>query len=236
MNVYAGGVTWVDAEYDEKLGDALRPLTTDRGGLAFGMDMIARMSDLLKEAFYLNKIMLPPVGDAMTATEVRIRTEEYVRAALPLFEPLETDYNGALCEKTWNILMREGAFGNLREEMPKELQGQDISFSFQTPLQSAQEREKAASFQELIQLLAAGIQVDQKLVMEVDTRRAFRDAANGIIPDADWIVPEDLSAQALEGAQQAQQLQELAGATTQGLDIAKAVGETASAFQQTGVV
>jgi hypothetical protein len=236
VNVYAGGVTWVDAEYDEKLGDALRPLTTDRGGLAFGMDMIARMSDLLKEAFYLNKIMLPPVGDAMTATEVRIRTEEYVRAALPLFEPLETDYNGALCEKTWNILMREGAFGNLREEMPKELQGQDISFSFQTPLQSAQEREKAASFQELIQLLAAGIQVDQKLVMEVDTRRAFRDAANGIIPDADWIVPEDLSAQALEGAQQAQQLQELAGATTQGLDIAKAVGETASAFQQTGVV
>ena len=236
VNVYAGGVTWVDAEYDEKLGDALRPLTTDRGGLAFGMDMIARMSDLLKEAFYLNKIMLPPVGDAMTATEVRIRTEEYVRAALPLFEPLETDYNGALCEKTWNILMREGAFGNLREEMPKALQGQDISFSFQTPLQSAQEREKAASFQELIQLLAAGIQVDQKLVMEVDTRRAFRDAANGIIPDADWIVPEDLSAQALEGAQQAQQLQELAGATTQGLDIAKAVGETASAFQQTGVV
>lgn len=243
VNMYAGGVTWVDAEYDERLGDVLRPLIQERGGLAFGMDMISRMSDLLKEAFYLNKIMLPPVGDAMTATEVRIRTEEYVRSALPLFEPLETDYNGALCEKTWGILMREGAFGNMREEMPRALQGREIRFSFQTPLQAAQEREQAAAFQELAQLLAAGMQVDQKLVAEVDVRRAFRDAANGIVPSADWIVPEDVSEAALQAQAGAQQLQELAaaasqgmGLATQGVDLAKAVGETAEAFQATGVV
>jgi hypothetical protein len=187
--------------------------------------------------------MLPPVGDAMTATEVRIRTEEYVRAALPLFEPLETDYNGALCEKTWGILMREGAFGNLREEMPRQLQGREINFSFQTPLQAAQEREKAAAFQELAQLLAAGLQVDQKLVAEVDTRKAFRDAANAIVPHAEWIVPEEVSEQALQGQQEAQKMQELAavagqgmGLASQGLDLAKAVGETASAFQTTGAV
>jgi hypothetical protein len=27
--IYAGGITWVDMEYDERLGDALRPLTQD---------------------------------------------------------------------------------------------------------------------------------------------------------------------------------------------------------------
>lgn len=243
VNTWAGAVTYVDIDYDERQGEPVRPLFTDKGGLAFGMDMLERMGDLLKEAFYLNKIMLPPVGDAMTATEVRIRTEEYVRAALPLFEPLETDYNGALCEKTWGILMREGAFGNLREEMPRQLQGREINFSFQTPLQAAQEREKAAAFQELAQLLAAGMQVDQKLVAEVDTRKAFRDAANAIVPHADWIVPEEASSAALEGQQQAQQMQELAavagqgmGLASQGLDLAKAVGETASAFQTTGAV
>lgn len=243
VNTYAGGVTWIDAEYDERMGDALRPLMVDRGGLAFGMDMISRVGDLLKEAFYLNKIMLPPVGEAMTATEVRIRTEEYVRAALPLFEPLETDYNGALCEKTWNILMREGAFGNMREEMPKALRGREIRFAFQTPLQSAQEREQAASFQELAQLLAAGVQIEPSLKAEVDFRKAFRDAANGIVPSADWIVPEDVSSAALEAQQQGQQAQELAaavsggmGLASQGLDLAKAVGETASAFQTTGAV
>jgi hypothetical protein len=29
INIFPGGVTWVDIEYDEKLGEALRPLSTD---------------------------------------------------------------------------------------------------------------------------------------------------------------------------------------------------------------
>ncbi|MTV47254.1 portal protein, partial [Streptococcus pneumoniae] len=30
--VYAGGITWVDAEYDERLGEVLRPMTSDKSG------------------------------------------------------------------------------------------------------------------------------------------------------------------------------------------------------------
>jgi hypothetical protein len=40
----------------------------------------------------------------MTAYEVGQRIQEYIRGALPLFEPMEMEYNGALCERTFEIL------------------------------------------------------------------------------------------------------------------------------------
>ena len=42
LQIYAGGFTAVDAEYDERLGEVLRPLTQDTRGLPFGMEMIDR--------------------------------------------------------------------------------------------------------------------------------------------------------------------------------------------------
>ena len=47
----------------------------------------------------------------MTAYEVQKRMDEYVRGALPLFEPAEAEYNGALCDQTMKLLIRANAFG-----------------------------------------------------------------------------------------------------------------------------
>jgi hypothetical protein len=231
INAFAGGVTWVDSDYDERLGEVLRPLTQDRGGLAFGLDMLQRLSDMLKEAFYLNKIMLPPVGEAMTATEVRLRTEEYIRAALPLFEPLETDYNGALCEKTWSLLLREGAFGNLASDMPEALRGREIRFAFSTPLQAAEEREKASAFQEIAGLLAAAAQVDPKAALDLDTRQAFRDAAGAVASSAEWLKPRDEADAARAAAEEAEKVSALAGMVGKGAEVAKGVGEAVGVWK-----
>jgi hypothetical protein len=53
--------------------------------------------------------------------------EEYIRRALPLFEPMEVEYNGGLCEQTWNIAFDLGAFGPF-EEMPEILRGREIDW------------------------------------------------------------------------------------------------------------
>jgi hypothetical protein len=130
VQIYAGGTTYIDREYDEQLGEAIRVLDTGaKGGLAFGEKIIERYEALIKEAFYLNKINLPEPGKDMTAYETRKRVEEYVRSALPLFEPMEMEYNGALCDKTFGVLMRHGAFGPI-DNMPQELGGQNIEFKF----------------------------------------------------------------------------------------------------------
>lgn len=128
VSIYAGGITWVDAEYDERLGEVLRPLTQDKSGLGFGMEMMQDLRTQLSDAFYLSKLNLPPVGGPdMTAYEVGQRVQEFIRNALPLFEPMEQDYNGQVCDHTLELMLR--ASPELRNSVPKNLQGAEIRFT-----------------------------------------------------------------------------------------------------------
>jgi hypothetical protein len=68
--------------------------------------------------------------------------KEYIRRALPLFEPMEVEYNGGLCEQTWNVAMDLGMFGSF-EDMPDPLAGHEIDWQFESPLQAANDRVKS---------------------------------------------------------------------------------------------
>jgi len=57
-------------------------------------ELVERQMAILAEAFYINKLRLPPPQGDMTAFEVGQRVEEYVRAALPLFEPMDQETLG----------------------------------------------------------------------------------------------------------------------------------------------
>ena len=95
---FAGGITWADIDYDERKGEVLRPISQDKTGLPWGADMAEQQREMLAAAFFLNKLTLPPAEGDMTATEVRERIQEYIRSAIPLFEPMETQYNAPLRE------------------------------------------------------------------------------------------------------------------------------------------
>lgn len=224
LELYAGGVTWVDAEYDEKLGSALRPISQDYRGLPVGMQMAAATQEIITAAFYLNKLSLPPAdGKEMTAFEVGQRIQEFIRSSLPIFEPMELEYNGALADITFDILLRNGAFGP-DEDIPQSLRGADIQFKFASPLHDAIERQDVQKFAEAGQLLAQAAQVDPGVLSDVDIRTAFRDAlAGGGVP-ARWIVDrEEADAKVAEREKAAQQQQMLAAAG----EVA-AVGKTAA--------
>jgi hypothetical protein len=130
INIYPGGVTWVDMEYDERLGDALRPLTSDAKGMPIGIDMQRDSRALLiAQAFYLNKLkpFTPTSIRTMTAFQAGQMVAQYIRDALPLFEPMEAERNGAICEESFELLMRARAFGSPLN-MPRALRGADIDF------------------------------------------------------------------------------------------------------------
>ena len=93
VSLYAGGLTYVDMEYDERTGAALRPLLNDSRGLPLSREMQADSRQLLAKCFYLDRLVLPQRGPEMTAYEVGQRVQEYIRNALPLFEPIEAEYN-----------------------------------------------------------------------------------------------------------------------------------------------
>ena len=231
VNWYPGGVTWVDREYDEKMGAALEPLLPPVNGLGWGEGREQKIETLIAEAFYLNKIGLPPADTAdMTAYETRQRIEEYIRGALPLFEPMEVEYNGALCEETWHLCMDFGAFGSIQDmvaSMPDMLKGRDIRWEFESPLQAASERGKSEAFVQAANLLKIAVEMEPSTRRDFDASKSFREALRGTGAPADWIVPEEQAAQIkAQDAQQAQ-AQAMAQAAAAAGQLATNVGQGA---------
>ena len=230
LQMFAGGFTSVDAEYDERLGEVLRPLTQDKSGLPFGQDMLDRTSGMIREAFFLNTLSMPPAGGPdMTAYEVGQRVQEYIRQALPLFEPMEAEYNGALCDITFETLRHSGAFG-APETIPEELRGQKIQFRFESPLNEMVERQKGQKFLEAKAMIAEAMAVDPQAHITLNTRESLRDVLQGIGVPAKWMrSAEEVEAMANAANEQAaeqasmQQLQS-------GADVAATLSQTAQAF------
>jgi hypothetical protein len=185
INIYPGGVTWVDIEYDERLGDALRPLSLDAKGMPIGIDMQRDARQMIAQAFFLDQLSLPMRSPEMTAYEVGQRIQQYIRDALPIFEPMEQEYNGSLCEETFDILFRNGAFGSPRD-LPKALQGADLQFRFESPLHDAIEQQKGQKFLEMKGLLAEAVAIDPETANLPDVVTALRDAMQGIGVPARW--------------------------------------------------
>ncbi len=178
LSLFAGGVTWVDEEYDERLGSAMRPVSTDKSGIPLGFEMEMDRRSMLADIFYLNKLALPQGGD-MTAFEVSERIEEYIRTALPIFEPMEAEYNNGLCDLTFDVLMRAGHFGAV-EDIPGSLRGADIDFEFVSPISQAIERKAVGRFREAAELLAQAAQVSETAPAQVNIDLALRDAVEGV--------------------------------------------------------
>lgn len=218
--VYAGGITYVDAEYDERLGEVLRPISQNNN-IPVGIELIDRTKEAIASAFFLNKINLPPVdgGDKMTAFEAGVRVSEYIRNAMPLFEPMEYEYNAALCELTFDLLFRAGAFGPL-EEIPESLAGKDIHFQFISPLVEAEEEQKAQRYLQAKGLVAASLDLDPTAAAMLNVDEGLRDSLQGSVPQT-WIRTPEQMAQIKAQAAEQQQTQQILTTMQQGADVAQ---------------
>ncbi len=188
VDMRPGGLTWVDDEYDERLGAALRPLSQDRGGFPIGASERGRVYEVLNRAFYLDKINLPMIEKEMTAYEVQERMKQFRRENLPLFAPLEDDYNGQLCEATFDLAMQMGLMGSV-QDIPPSLRGQDVRFQYESPLTASQKEEKANRFAQTSTLLRDAAELDAGVIDNVDFDIAIRDAIAGINAPQTWLVP-----------------------------------------------
>ena len=225
VSLYAGGITWVSEDYDERMGDALRPLNQDFRGFNFGVEMNRDTRALLHSAFYLDALKLPERAPEMTAYEVGQRVQEYIRNALPLFEPMEMEYNAALCDETFDLMMRNGAFGPAHR-WPRELQGAEVEFAFESPLHDAIEQQKGQKFQEATQLLAQAISLDPSTAFLPKTEVALREALHGIGVPATWLNDEATVKAAKDQQAQQQAQQQMLANLEQASGVAKNLGQS----------
>ena len=232
ISLFAGGITWVDADYDERLGEVLRPLTQNISGIPLGLEMLKDTREMISQAFFLNKLTLPQPGNDMTAYEVGQRVQEYIRQAMPLFEPVEAEYNGPLCEMTFDIMMRAGAFGS-PFDVPASIRGQTIEFFFESPLHDAVEREKGQRFLEAQSMIAQAVNLDPTTPYLLNAMDALRDVFNGIgIPSVWTRSEEDVQARIAKQAQ-AQQTQQLIQNMQGAAGVAKDLGSAGLGGQAT---
>ncbi len=228
-NISAGAITWADIAYDEKLSDAFQ-LLEFKGDMRTGFAMRADLREMLTKAFYLDKLNLPPSegGDKMTAEEVRRRLEEFVRSALPLFEPMEVEYNSQVLDKTFAALENMKAFD--WSQMPQGLKNRDFTWAFESPIQSASSRLAVSQFQESMQIVAAAAQLgipSKPMNMDIALRAALR----ATVP-AKWMKTKpEMEAEAQAMAEQAQdqaemqEVSQIADVATRGAQAAQAVGQ-----------
>lgn len=204
INMFAGGFTFVDIPDGMKLSDVMTTVDSSQG-LQKGLEMKGDLRATLMDAWLLNKLYLPRSGD-MRELEVMTRNEEFRRAALPFFQPIESDYHPKLLGKIFDRMVMMGLIP--RDMFPESLAGADIHFSFTTPLNEIDGQKLVAAYNSAISSIAAGSQVDESIGHLFNMKNATIDAVRGAGAKASWIYSGREAKQKMEEAQLAQQLAE----------------------------
>jgi len=230
-NLFSGGITVISPDHDERMGRPLYPvLDSTSTNIPIGFELLQSMKVAIEEAFYLNKVGLPPLAGGMSPFEVGQRVSEYVRNALPLFEPLEPEYNGALCSLAFDVGFAAGLFGR-KEDIPEELLGRNIDFKFENPLRDAADRAKGNLLLESVSVVNQMAAYDPSVSHIIDAHAAVRDTLEGIGSPRKWFRNLEEVAERVESEQSAMAMQNVMGAVQQGAETAKTVGEASNALQ-----
>lgn len=233
VNYGAGMITWSDPDYDERTGEVLRPLPLNFDGIRYGAAREERVDALIDSQFFLNQLRMPQITKDMTAYEASKVYEQFTVNSLPLLEPVEVDYNGALCAECYEVSSDLSLLGS-PYDVPQALQGRELRWEFDTPLKAASEQKKVFTFAQVVDTVAKGMQVDPDVSLEVDWSKGTREAVIGT-GGADWLrdpkavtADKKQKAQAVQAAQTAQMLAHGADAASR---IGEAVSNTADARQ-----
>ncbi len=138
-NTFPGAIASYEADAIRDLGaNAIRPLD---GGANFPLtrDIQQDTREQIKQAFFRNVFNLPVEGPQMTATEVNIRREEFIREIGPVFGRLETDDTAPTVERSFKLLMRANAFG----PVPEILSRKGVVFEYESPVKKIREQTQA---------------------------------------------------------------------------------------------
>ena len=227
-----GAINWIAAEYDERLGEALRTLKID-ADMRIGFEMRKDVREMITRAWFLDKLSLPEPGTDRTAYEVARIIEDHVRNLLPLFEPMEVEYNSALLDKTFSCLMNMNKFDWSRDR-PGALAGREITWTFKNPMQEASQRILVSQFGEVLQLIKAASEFGLQ-ASPIKIQTALDDAIRGTSAPSLW---RKTKAEIEAEEKQAAMRQRIAGAMQEvnaGADVAQKVGDAAQSLQMAGL-
>ncbi len=189
-NAVPGGIIEYDAELAREMGKVpVAPLNTG-ANLAISRDMQRDVREQVANAFFRNVFNLPANGPQMTATEVVARTKELLRQTGSVFGNLGSELVSKVSEGTFEILLEAGAF----PPIPPALQGQNIKFSYKSPLSKARDEIKSSVIQRTIEEIAQIAQMtgDPGVFDNIDLDYAVREKIRAHDIAEAFLIPEEL--------------------------------------------
>lgn len=232
VNLQAGAISWVDMTYDERAGAALRPVDM-KGDMRTGFALKQDIREMLSKAFFIDKLALPESGKQMTAYEIRTRLEEHVRNLLPLFEPMEMEYNMGVLDRAFDHMRAMNLFDV--EAMPQILSGSDFTWRFKNPMQEASTRILVEQFQEALMIEGSAEKMGVS-VRRLDINRARDDALRGSGVPAVWRRTEESMEMEAEEMAKRQKLEAVAQELSTGAGVAGQIGQAAQSLQGAGMM
>jgi hypothetical protein len=232
INMFSGGHTEVDLDPDAKLQDKFT--TVETGRIDVGLELKADVRELIAEAWLLNKLTLPTLRD-MRELEVQVRTDEFRRAALPFFNPIESNYHGLVLGTTFDMALLTGQI--TWDMFNRDLRSGNVGmgFVYESPLNQAEGLEIVREYYEAVNIMTSGTSLDKTVANIFNLRQAAEDAiSRGTRPE--WVIPEEQRAQAdqqadvVSGLTQAAQIAQGAAGTVAD------VGNATMVAQQAGLV
>ena len=156
-------------------------------------------------AFFKNILNLPQQGPQMTATEIIQRKDEFIREVGPVFGRFETDYNQPIAERSFKIMLRNGAF----DPIPDMLSGENVQFKFDLPVNKIKKQiQSAAASQWALEVLQmAQIAPEARHLINVDALARFKANAASLPHDIMNTKEEVQQKVAAENAQKQQMIQ-----------------------------
>lgn len=128
INTFPGGTSYYDVDTAVAVrGNPFFPLESG-SNIPLTREMQNDTRDQIWASFFRNVLNLPIEGPQMTATEINARKEEFIREIGPVFGRLESDYTAPLVERSFNVMLRAGAFGSV----PQQLAGRQIRFEYES--------------------------------------------------------------------------------------------------------
>jgi len=230
-NTFAGGISYYDSELARALGRVpIGPMETG-ARVDVGIEMLRDRQNRVEAAFFKDVLNLPTEGPEMTATEIIQRKEEFIRIMGGAFGRLESEYTAPVVERSFNIMLRAGAFNPI----PEILLGRDVRFEFESPIKKVRLQAQAVAAQAWRNDLIETSQVSPEVLdnFDPDAYAKFQHQAAAV--PAELVRTEDAVAQIRQQRAEQQQAQQEAEEAMQlaagGKDAAKAVKDLAGAAQ-----
>jgi hypothetical protein len=216
VSLRAGDITWVEGEYDGRTGAPVEPLGLGKNP-GLGVDSLMRTESQITRAFYLDRLRMPDTSHSESTVKVQFMIDEYIRSALPLFAPMQVEYNDALLYEADKIIDAAGGYG--ARELPPGLEKDALTYQWDNPLSDMIERQKANIATEISavgQALAAIEAAAQQApaLAQLDTSKAFSETVVALKAPG-WLKDEDDREEAVQGQVDANQMASTIGAASE---------------------